>query len=322
MASTFIASLDFARKEIVIYFDIPIFIMSIIGGCLNLIIFLSLKTFRQSSCAFYLTIKSAYDLGLTIESLLPYIMRWGFGTDWGLQSLFFCKIRNGMATVFQSGSITCLCLAVIDQYFATCSRVHWRKCCNIKLAHRLTAIFTIIWILQGIPYVVFYNHIISPSTNTTACEITNEKFNEYLIYGYYFTISNLLPFISIIFGFMAYYNARYLTHRTVPLIRHELDKQLTVMVLVQVLINFCTVLPFSTANMLKKITATSSDPIFQAKISFAASVTLSFYYLSCASPFYTYICVSQRFRQQLNSGNHDKRLTTNLLINILFDVVK
>ncbi|CAF0716675.1 unnamed protein product [Adineta steineri] len=299
MASIFISPFNVARKEIVIYFDIPMFIISIIGGCLSLIIFLSLKTFRESSCAFYLTIKSAYDLGLTIGILLSYIMRWGFGIDWGLQSLFFCKIRNGMATVFQSGSMTCLCLAVIDQYFATSSRVHWQKWCDIKLARRLTAIFTIIWILQGIPYVVFYNHIISPSTNTTTCEITNEKFNEYLVYGYYFIISNLLLFISIIFGFMAYYNARHLTHRIVPLIRRELDKQLTVMVLVQVLINFCIILPFNTANMLIKITATSSDPVFQAKISFAGSVTLSFYYLSCASPFYTYICVSQRFRQQL-----------------------
>ncbi|CAF0952882.1 unnamed protein product [Adineta steineri] len=305
MASSFIASLGVVKKEIVIYFVIPMFIMSIIGGCLSLIVFLSLKTFRQSSCAFYLTIKSAYDVGLTIESMLPFFMRWGFGMDWGLPSLFFCKTRNSMATVFSLGSMTCLCLAVIDQYFSTSSRIHWQKWCNIKLAHRLTAIFTIIWILQGIPYVVFYNHIISPTTNTTACQITNEKFSEYLVYGYYFTISNLLPIISIIFGSMAYHNARHLTHRTVPVVRRELDKQLTGMVLVEVLINFCTVLPFSIVYMLSNITAASSDPVFQAKISFASSITLMFSYLGRASPFYTYICVSQRFRQQLNFHLYD-----------------
>ncbi|CAF1057370.1 unnamed protein product [Adineta steineri] len=280
MASSFIASLDLAKKEIVIYCVIPMFIMSIIGGCLNLITFLSLKTFRQSSCAFYLTIKSAYDVSITIGNILPYIMRWGFGMDWGLPSLFFCKIRNSMSTVFSSGSMTCLCLAVIDQYFATSSRVHWQKWCNIKLAHRLTAIFTIIWILQGIPYVVFYNHIISSSTNTTGCEITNERFSEYLIYGYYFIISNLLPFISIIFGFMAYHNARHLSRRAVPFIRRELDKQLTVMVLVQVLINSCAVLPFGITYMVKKITGIQSDPVFQAKTSFATSITNIFSILS------------------------------------------
>ncbi|CAF1227367.1 unnamed protein product [Adineta steineri] len=304
MASSF----DFAKKEIIIYFVIPMFIMSIIGGCLSLIIFLSLKTFRQSSCAFYLTIKSAYDIGLTIGSMLPFFMRWGFGTDWGLPSLFFCKIRNSLATVFSSGSMTCLCLAVIDQYFATSSHVHLQKWCNIKLAHRLTAIFTIIWILQGIPYVVFYNHIISSSSNTTACEITNENFSEYLAYGYYFTISNVLTLISIIFGIMAYYNARHLSHRAVPLIRRELDKQLTVMVLVQVLINSCAVLPFGITFMVRKITATSSDPVFLAKINFASSTANSLYYLSCASPFYTYICVSERFRQQLKYVLFEKHI--------------
>ncbi|CAF0765171.1 unnamed protein product [Adineta steineri] len=107
---------------------------------------------------------------------------------------------------------------------------------------------------------------------------------------------------------MAYYNARHLTHRTVPLIRHELDKQLTIMVLVQVLINFCTVLPFGITYMFSKITATSSDPVFQAKVSLASSITLNFSILSYASPFYTYICVSQRFRQQLKYASFTQNI--------------
>jgi hypothetical protein len=39
----------------------------------------------------------------------------------------------------------------------------------------------------------------------------------------------------LIFGLMAY--------RTVPLVRRELDKQLTIMVLVQIVYNFLTLLP-------------------------------------------------------------------------------
>ncbi|CAF4416659.1 unnamed protein product, partial [Adineta steineri] len=107
---------------------------------------------------------------------------------------------------------------------------------------------------------------------------------------------------------MAYYNARHLSHRAVPLIRRELDKQLTVMVLVQVLINSCAVLPFGITYMVKKLTAISSDPVFQAKINFASSTANSFYYLSCASPFYTYICVSERFRQQLKYVLFEKHI--------------
>jgi len=86
MSSSFIASLNFARQQLVRYGGIPIFSLGIIGGCLNVIIFLSLKTFRQSSCAFYLMMTSVADVGQLCGTILGYIMRWGFGIDWGASS--------------------------------------------------------------------------------------------------------------------------------------------------------------------------------------------------------------------------------------------
>jgi len=176
--------------------------------------------------------------------------------------------------------MTCLCLAIIDQYFATCSHSRRQKWCNIKLAHRLTAIFVIIWTLHGIPYFAFYDHIISPETNQTICQITNVNFIEYHTYGFFLTLNNLLPLITVVFGLMAYHNARTLAHRTVPIVRRELDKQLTVMVLVQVLINFCTFLPYSIQSMLVLIINNENESMFKAKIDFATIVT---FYLSTLS---------------------------------------
>jgi hypothetical protein len=282
MASSFIASVNFAIQEISIYFVIPIFIIGVIGGCLNVIIFLSLKTFRQSSCVFYLMIMSAFDIGRFFLSVLPYIMRWGFATDWGVSSLFFCKIRLCIFSICTLTPMTCLCLAIIDQYFATSSHPRWQQCCNIKLAHRLTAIFCSIWILQGIPYLEFYNHIISPLTNQTVCQVTNDIFNQYLSYGYYVTLTNLLPLIAVVFGLMAYYNARRLAYRAVPLVRRELDKQLTVMVLVQVLISFCTSVPFSIDNIFTIINTQQNDPVFLAKKFLAGTIISDVFILSFA----------------------------------------
>ena len=39
MASSFIASINFTIREMVIYFVIPILIIGVIGGCLNVIVF-------------------------------------------------------------------------------------------------------------------------------------------------------------------------------------------------------------------------------------------------------------------------------------------
>jgi hypothetical protein len=280
MASSFITSLHLAVQEMTIYVGIPCFIMGVIGGFLNVIIFLSLKTFRQSSCAFYLTIMSAFDIGRFFSNVLAFIMRWGFQTDWGLSSLFFCKIRYFVFNSCSLISMTCLCLATIDQYFATSTRPRWQQWCNIKVAHRLTTIFVIIWSLHGIPYLVFYNHIIASSTNQTTCQVTNDVFNQYLTYGYFLTLTNLLPLITVVFGLMAYHNARTLAHRTVPLVRRELDKQLTVMVLVQVLISFCALLPFSITLMFVTINTKQTDPVFLAKMNLASITTSNFVLLS------------------------------------------
>ncbi len=144
MASAFIASMNLASQKITIYFGIPVSVLAVIGACLNIIVFLSLKTFRQSSCAFYLLVMSTLDLGRVFFTAFTYIARWGFNTDWGAASLFFCKIRYGTYTVSTLSSMTCLCLAIIDQYFATSSHLRRQQWCNIKLAHRLTSIFIII----------------------------------------------------------------------------------------------------------------------------------------------------------------------------------
>jgi hypothetical protein len=78
-------------------------------------------------------------------------------------------------------------------------------------------------------------------------------------------LTNLVPIITIVFGLMAYYNARYLSRWTVPLFRRELDKQLTVMVLVQVLISFCTLAPLSIVDIFSIVSTFQSDPVIQAK---------------------------------------------------------
>jgi hypothetical protein len=235
---------------------------------------------------------SAFDIGRFFSNILPFIMRWGFATDWEVSSLFFCKIRLGMFSTCTLISMTCLCLAIIDQYFATSSHLRWQQWCNIKLAHRLTTIFGIIWILHGIPYLVFNNQIISSLTNQTVCQVTNDIFNEYLSYGYYLTLTNLLPLIAVVFGLMAYYNARHLAYRTVPFVRRELDKQLTVMVLVQVLISFCTLVPFSINNILAIINPQANDPVLQAKRILAGAIASNIFILSFAIRILFYATVS------------------------------
>ncbi|CAF0785856.1 unnamed protein product [Adineta steineri] len=280
MSSSIISLLALVGKQITIYLGTFTLVAGVIGGLLNIIVFLSLRTFRESSAAFYLTIMSIFNIGQMLTGLLSRIMTSGFGIDWTLTSLFYCKFRSYCFNVCASTSMTCVCLAIIDQYLATSSRVQWRQWCNIKIARRLVLLFVFIWIIHNIPYIIYYDQVISKTTGQVTCIITNNIFQQYAIYGTTLIIGKVIPIcITFVFGLLAYHNVQQLGYRTVPLVRRELDKQLTVMILVLIVFAFFTNIPYTIALIVSTIPQFTLDPVLSAQIQFATLVTTYLVYI-------------------------------------------
>lgn len=139
----------------------------------------------------------------------------------------------------------------------------------------------ILWILHGIPLLIFYDHAVSSTTKKLACTMTNSVYEQYRTYFILLMLFSYRPIIiSGIFGLMAFYNVRQMVYRIAPLVRRELDKQLTVMVLVQVVISIFTLLPYTTASAIATNKSLMSDPTVQAQIQFAITVTVLFFYVT------------------------------------------
>ena len=166
-------SLTIIAKQIVIYFGIPCFIAGIIGGFCNLMVFFSLHTFQENSCAFYLKIMSIFNIAQMITGLVPRIMTTGFDIDWTQTSIFYCKFKYFSLQYAATMSSTCLCLATIDQYLSTCTRPRWQQWCNIKIAHRVLSICAIIWFFEKTTVLIFFNHMNLPLTNK--CNLYNNE---------------------------------------------------------------------------------------------------------------------------------------------------
>jgi hypothetical protein len=273
-----IDSLESIALQFSIYGGLIILIAGMIGNILNIFVFLSLKTFRENSCAFYLTAMSFLNIGQLITSLLPRILNLWFGIDWSLVSLAYCKIRMYIFQVCVLASFTCMCLATIDQFLATCSHIRWQRFCNIKCAHRLVTLFIFIWLLHGIPTLIYQNHTIT-ATGDYVCTITNKRFQDYTTYGYVVVLVSGLPvLITAVFGSLAYHNVTQLAYRAVPVVRRELDKQLTVMVLVQVVCNFFTVIPYIIAYVVALSINVSTASYTYAQIQLARNITITLFY--------------------------------------------
>jgi hypothetical protein len=118
MSTTTASSLAFVSQQLVIYRGFFIFVAGLIGGPLVRIVFFGLQTFRQSSCAFYLTSMSIVNILHLFTGLLTFIMINGFGINWTNMSLFYCKFQAFYVQLCISMSLTCMCLATIDQFLA------------------------------------------------------------------------------------------------------------------------------------------------------------------------------------------------------------
>ena len=273
------SSLSNASQQVILYLGQPIFIFGIIGGILNLIVFLSLKTFRQSSCAFYLIIMSCVNICQLLTGFLSRILMSGFNIDWTQTSIFYCKLKWFLFQTFILMSYACICFATIDQYIATSSNHRWQQWNNIKLAYCLCITSFIFAILHGIPSIIYFNHTILPETNESICTITNTVFQNYRIYGFNVFLAGALPvFITLLFGSLAYRNIQQSAYRTVPLVRRELDKQLTSMVLVQIIYIFIAIVPYTIVMILTTTLDSPNNPVATAELQLAEYSGVCIYY--------------------------------------------
>ena len=261
-------------------FGFIILIAGVVGNIFDILVFLSLKTFRENSCAFYLTAMAFVNIGQLISSLFPRLMNLWFAIDWSVVSLVYCKIRTYFFQVCSLISFTCMCLATIDQFLSTSSTPHWQRLSSIKTARRLLIIGIVIWILHGIPTLIYHNHVISFVTGNYSCAISNRIFQDYYTYGFVLGLVSCLPVvITAVFSLLAYHSITKLAYRTVPLVRRELDKQLTVMVLSQVLFNVCVLVPYIIVNTINLGVTIERTSFPYAQLQLARNITIAWYYL-------------------------------------------
>jgi hypothetical protein len=229
MSSTIIDSLKLATNESTIYGGFFLFVIGMLGNVLNIIIFTSLKTFGETSAAFYLTVTSTVNIFQLIVGLLSRILITGYNIDLTETSSFFCKTRQFILITTMLTAFACMCFAAIDQFLSLTH--HGSHLCNIKVASRLVIVTIIVCFLHGIPVIFFQDLSLPDDDGQTICAFTNYGFFIYYSRVLFPVLLGFLPLlIRIIFGLLAFINVRRRHNRQIPIVRLERDKQLTAMV--------------------------------------------------------------------------------------------
>ncbi|CAF1438784.1 unnamed protein product [Adineta ricciae] len=225
-------------------------------------------------------------------NLISRIVMSGDGIDLTRTSVSWCKIRNFCVATLSLLSLTCSCLATIDQYFATSQNVSLRRLSNIKLAHRILVVMIIVWLCHGIPFLVFYN--ISSTTNT--CASTNLSFAVYYPSVYFITLNCTIPvLIMVIFGYLAYRNI----HSTRILAEQQADRQLVRMILIETLLIMISYIQYGVHGAYTLMTSNVSKSENRLEIEdFFSTIGNLIYYLYFSGSCYMFLLSSSRFRQE------------------------
>jgi hypothetical protein len=253
-------------QQITIYFGSFLVAVGVIGNGINILVFSTVRNYRTTPCTFYILIASIWNIVYIAIGLISRIVMIGYGIDLTRTSISWCKMRLFITVGVTLISLTCSCISTIDQFFTTSQSAYLRRFSNIKWAHRIALIITIVWWLHPIPILVFYN--ISPITKT--CVNTNS------VYAIYFSICSVallcgIPvIIMVVFGYLTYRNI----HLTRVLAEQQADRQLTRMILIQVALVICLA-PYGINNAYNVITASVSKDANRLSIENFVSILTS-----------------------------------------------
>ncbi|CAF4153866.1 unnamed protein product [Adineta steineri] len=288
-------SLAYISQQVTIYVGWFFVIAGIGGNGLNILIFTSVRNYRQTPCTFYFLITSIDNIVVLIVSVISRIFIAGYQIDLTLTSTFWCKLRAYLINVLTLISFTYSCLASIDQFLVTSRNANVRRFSNIKWAHRMMFIVIIVWCLHGIPQILFYD--ISSITQT--CRIINASYSIYASI-YVLSLTCIIPIVvMIVFG--------YLTYRNIHLTRviraeQQADHQLVRMTLIQVILVVISITPYGINNVYGLITSTISKDLDRlTKESFISTILSLFTYVNYIGTCYMFLISSRRFRRQMDA---------------------
>lgn len=265
-------SLNSISRQFHIYFGVPIIILGVIGGILNIIVFTTLKTFRVTTCAFYLTAVALFNIGQLITALFVRVLSEGFQTE--IRNIsWVCKVQSCLAGWFVLVSLTVMCLATIDQVILLSKYRHFS---SLRIAQCCVLVTCFVWSIYGI-FILIYR-----DTPFGVCITTNQQFALYLSRYHLSIVSGFLPIsIMITFSLLAFYRVRTLASRQINIVRLSRDRQLTAMLLVHALYVIISILPYYVYYMYSQNQPTN-DPVKIARNNLINTITILIDY-SCFS---------------------------------------
>ena len=284
-----------------IYVGILFLVAGIFGNIVNIIVFY--KGSLQNPSTLILFCGSWASLLYILNGLLTRVIAGGFLIDWTTMSIEWCRARFYIGHVTLFVSISYMCYATIDQYFATSRKQTIRQLSNVKSARRAIAIILIFWLLHHLPIPILAQHVPTANGGRTCNTLINPYLRQYISYFTFPVLSAIIPIMLLtIVGSLTYRNVSILQTAN---IRQRAQRHLTSMILLQSIFIVVGSVPYGSYYVYSAITTNiNKGPDRLAVENLIFQVVNVFYYFSHAFSFFVYLVSSKSFRDQVGTALH------------------
>ena len=302
--ASFIAYLNSTATQLNRYFGILIILFGVLGNVANILV-LSQRALRSNPCAWLFLVSSiANAIGLFTSISSRVFSTWAI--DLTTTNAFLCKFRAFIMFDATTIGFWLIALATVDRWLLSSINVNRRQRSTLKTAQRCTILIVVISTASQapIPYCFEAN-----LTNTALkCDLKTQLCG--LIADLSFAVITILSPLLVMttFGLMTIANVRQVQSRLQPLNvitggtithtrltvasgqqhqRKKTDRQLLIMLFVQVVLIILFTLPLAIMRLYLRITTNTPKPTLQRAIeTFIFNLFLLLYYMTCGMPFY------------------------------------
>ncbi|CAF2486959.1 unnamed protein product [Rotaria sp. Silwood2] len=286
---------------------VPIFQITLgtFGNILNILIF-TRRSLRNNPCSLYFLASSINNIFVLYVATLTRLLSSGWKIDPSNTNIILCKLR--IFFVYSSLALIqwFMVLASIDRYLSSCQNARYRQMSNVPIARK--AIGLIILIIALAHFHTFIWWSVDYIGSKTYCNIFIYDYE--ITFQVFFLILTcaLPPVLMTLFGILTIFNVRKLRTQVTPLnndtrnerIRSK-DRQLIIMLLIQILVTILCTLPFSVVNitsMIFQYLITLSD-YGDAINTFYSNIGRLINYFNPVVGFYIYTLSSRTFRNEM-----------------------
>lgn len=292
MSSPSAPVIQIIQNQMIRYVSLVLLVTGTVGNVLNGFVF-TRRSLRNNSCSLYFLATSITNLvalyvAFTTRLLITFNV---YSTP--SQAPIYCKVRTFFTYMPLSASAWFIVAASADRFATSSPSARIRSLSNVKISQRVICSITFITCLIWAEMFICFN----ANANGTVCAPVTSFCNTFNNFNLLISYSLLPPIFMCVLGWMT---VRHVRHRPIHRQSNIKDRQLTIMLIVQVFCIAFLSLPLSIQKLYAQFTVNEVKSLQRNQIeNFIATVVNLLGLSNTSTSFYMFTLTSHAFRKEL-----------------------